>query len=150
MGGEGARAAVSPGGLCDAGLPGSLRQPRPALPIWRTITEPLLSAGRAERRAYAEEQLARVGLDAGRLDARPGELSGGQCQRVAVLRALAAEPGLLVADEPASRQDVITGAALGELFAGAGTAVLVVSHDEAWLSRVASRVLTMTADRLQE
>ena len=77
---------------------------------------------------------------------RPGELSGGQCQRVAILRALIAEPALIVADEPTARQDVITAAAMSEMLSEAserGTAIVVVSHDSTWLDTIAHGTLPM-------
>ena len=125
----------------------------PHWPIWRTLTEPLTAPGRgrpsrAERRGIAEHWLGQARL--GHLDptARPGQLSGGQCQRIAILRALIAEPALIVADEPTARQDVITAAAMSELLTGAserGTAIVVVSHHTAWLDTLAHRTIRLTA-----
>jgi peptide/nickel transport system ATP-binding protein len=128
----------------------------PRWPIWRTLTEPLTAPGRsrpADLRGIAEDWLQRARL--GHLDptARPGHLSGGQCQRIALLRALIAEPALVVADEPTARQDVITAAAMTELLTEAsrhGTAIVVVSHDTTWLHTLAHRSHRMpspTADR---
>lgn len=123
----------------------------PRWPIWRTLTEPLTVRGRSGRRpdqlrATAERWLEQARL--GHVDpmSRPGELSGGQCQRVAILRALIAEPALIVADEPTARQDVITAAAMSEMLTGAsegGTAIVVVSHDRTWLDTIAHRTLPM-------
>jgi peptide/nickel transport system ATP-binding protein len=123
----------------------------PRWPIWRTLTEPLTAPGRdqprpARLRATAEHWLDQARL--GHLDptTRPGQLSGGQCQRIAILRALIAEPALVVADEPTARQDVITAAAMSELLAQTatqGTAIVVVSHDTTWLDSLAHRRLRM-------
>lgn len=96
----------------------------------------------------AGEWLARVGLADVSPEARPAELSGGQCQRVALARALAARPSLLVADEPTARQDVVTAATLGRLLrqvADHGPAVVVASHDTAWLVTVCDRVLPLAS-----
>jgi peptide/nickel transport system ATP-binding protein len=125
-------------------------------PLWRTITEPLTVTqrlGTTERQAIARDQLARVGLgyvDENRL---PGQLSAGQCQRVAILRALVARPGLVVADEPTAMLDVTTAAGITRLLREAsrtGAAVLVVSHDLNRLGVLADRVLRMEGGRLSE
>lgn len=118
-------------------------------PIWRSITEPLTARerpprGRAELREIAREWLAKVNLAGIDPDARPVRLSGGQCQRVAILRALVAEPALIVADEPTARQDVVTAAAISELLchaADSGTAIIIVSHDTEWLDGISDRTM---------
>jgi peptide/nickel transport system ATP-binding protein len=134
----------------------------PRWPIWRLITEPLTAPGRGkllagrrritperdkppsdQRRVIAQRWLDQARLGHLDLNTRPGQLSGGQCQRVAVLRALVAEPALIIADEPTARQDVITAAAMSELLVTAarrGTALVVVSHDTAWLGTLAHRI----------
>ncbi len=123
----------------------------PRWPIWRILAEPI---GRFDRRTAsiaAAAALAQVGLQRLDLDARPRELSGGECQRIAVLRALAARPALLVADEPTARQDLVTAAAVAQLFrqvADQGTAILVVSHNTAWLDSIADRSHRLTDGRL--
>jgi peptide/nickel transport system ATP-binding protein len=120
--------------------------------IWRSVTEPLMAAHRKkrptrrERRQIAREILAEVGLSEVNLDAKPFELSVGQCQRVSVARALVAEPKLLVADEPTSALDVSVSATILRLLARIaqkGTAIIVVSHDEPMLDSFCHRVLRM-------
>jgi peptide/nickel transport system ATP-binding protein len=121
-------------------------------PIWRSLTEPLTASHRAERpdeqrrRVIARERLAEVGLAHIDLEARPGELSVGQCQRIAIARALTAEPRLLIADEPTSALDASVAAAILRLLAGAaqnGTTIVIVSHDRPLLDVLCDRVLTM-------
>jgi peptide/nickel transport system ATP-binding protein len=149
------------------GRRGRARYPRPAYvmpvfqdphasldhrwPIWRSITEALAVRGidRAERRQVAERWIEDARLSNVSPDARPSELSGGQCQRVALIRALLAEPALIVADEPTARQDVITAAAMSTLLraaAAAGTAILVVSHHRRWLSTITDQLLDLESD----
>jgi peptide/nickel transport system ATP-binding protein len=124
----------------------------PRWPIWRTITEPLTAPGRprisaSQRRLLAAEGLAAVGLQGIDLDTHPGELSGGQCQRVSIIRALIGQPRLLVADEPTSALDPSVGAAILRLLRAAadrGTAMVVVSHDRNALAVLCDRVYEMT------
>ncbi|GAA1352015.1 ABC transporter ATP-binding protein [Falsarthrobacter nasiphocae] len=83
------------------------------------------------RRARAEQALDSVGLSH-RLDARPPTLSGGERQRVAIARALAAQPRVLLCDEPTGNLDTATASAVLELLlaqAGSGLAVVIVTHD---------------------
>lgn len=120
--------------------------------IWRSVTEPLMAKHRkkrfskAERREAARKIFAEVGLSEVNLDAKPFELSVGQCQRVSVARALVAEPKLLVADEPTSALDVSVSATILRLLARIaqkGTAIIIVSHDEPMLNSFCHRVLRM-------
>ncbi len=92
------------------------------------------------------ERLAEVGLERLDLEARPGELSVGQCQRVAIARALAAEPALIVADEPTSALDASHSMMILRLLAAVaerGVAVIIASHDTPLLNALCPRVLRM-------
>ncbi|MGI8640876.1 MAG: ATP-binding cassette domain-containing protein [Pyrinomonadaceae bacterium] len=126
--------------------------------IWRSVTEPLMAKHRKkflskfERREIARKILAEVGLSEINLDARPFELSVGQCQRVSIARAPVAEPALIVADEPTSALDVSVSATILQLLAQIakrGTAIVVVSHDEAMLKTLCHRVLKMRGGVLE-
>ncbi|MEU8761446.1 anchored repeat-type ABC transporter ATP-binding subunit [Streptomyces sp. NPDC048659] len=99
----------------------------------------------ARDRAAAARALERAGLT--ELRRRPiGELSGGQRQRVLVARALAAEPRLLLLDEPFTGVDVPTQELLGELFgrlAAEGCGLLMTTHDLAAAARSCSRIVLL-------
>jgi putative ABC transport system ATP-binding protein len=97
-----------------------------------------------ERFERARRNLALVGLD-GKADQLPAELSGGEQQRVAIARALAADPQLIVGDEPTGNLDTVTAAEMFELFKrlnGEGKTVLYVTHDLE-LAKRANRVVSI-------
>jgi lipoprotein-releasing system ATP-binding protein len=116
------------------------------------VMMPLLIAGEGEDRARsrAEELLAAVGL-AGRMTHRPSQLSGGEQQRAAVARALAADPRVVLADEPSGNLDYHNSERLHELFAQLArdfeTALVVVTHNRLLAAR-ADRVLSLDGGRL--
>jgi putative ABC transport system ATP-binding protein len=103
----------------------------------------------AERKARVEAALNRVGLTA-RARQRPGSLSGGHQQLVAVARAITGRPAILLADEPTGNLDSKSGEALmqmfGELHAG-GATVCLATHDPRWVSQ-AQRHLYLFDGRL--
>ncbi|MBA3554661.1 MAG: ABC transporter ATP-binding protein [Gemmatimonadales bacterium] len=116
------------------------------------VMMPLLIAGEPETtaRSRAEELLASVGL-AGRMSHRPGALSGGEQQRAAVARALAADPLVVLADEPSGNLDHGNSERLHQLFARLSrefeTALVVVTHNRSLAAR-ADRVLSLENGRL--
>ena len=110
----------------------------------------ILGRSRAEATARAGELLDCLGLGA-RLDHRPSQLSGGEQQRVAVARALANKPAVVLADEPTGNLDEATAdKVLGQLLAlvrDEGSAALIATHNER-LARVMDRVVRLTDGHL--
>ena len=106
----------------------------------------------SRRLKRAEELLTSVGL-ADHLDKLPAQLSGGQRQRVSVARALAADPGLVLADEPTAALDRVSGhevvQLLRDLAKSRGVPILLVTHDPRILD-VADRIVAMEDGRIIE
>jgi molybdate transport system ATP-binding protein len=115
----------------------------PHLSAWQNVAYPLRGLGRAERRDRAVALLDRFGL-AELADARPDTLSGGERQRVAVARALAREPEVLLLDEPLSALDARTRAAaareLGGVLRDSEAPTLLVTHDFTEAAQLGDRV----------
>jgi molybdate transport system ATP-binding protein len=102
------------------------------LAVWQNVAYGMDGVSRSERRRRANELLARFGIEQ-LADARPRALSGGERQRVAVARALARRPEVLLLDEPLSALDARTraraGRELAAILRSAGVPALLVTHD---------------------
>jgi peptide/nickel transport system ATP-binding protein len=129
----------------------------PHLSARSTVTEAARVTGQSKRREADEraaELLDAVGIGAHMAARRPGALSGGQCQRVSIARALAAGPSILFADEPTSALDLSVQAQiinlLLELTKDRGLGLVLVSHDMAVIRHVTERVLVMRHGRIVE
>ena len=131
----------------------------PLYTIGRQLTETIsthLDLGERAARARALELLSEVGIPAAerRIDSYPHEFSGGMRQRVVIALALAANPRLLIADEPTTALDVSIQAQiialLKRLCREHGTAVMLVTHDMGVIAETADRVAVMYAGRIAE
>ncbi len=129
----------------------------PRLRIGEIIAEPLRLQGQlsqAQLRENVETLLRRVGLNAQLAGLYPGSLSGGQAQRAAIARALAASPDIIVLDEPTSSLDVSTQAMLlnllKDLAAAQALSYILISHDFAVVSYMAGRIAVMHEGRIVE
>lgn len=105
----------------------------PRLTALDNVAMPLIYAGvkKQERKQTAQSILERVGLE-DRILHRPNEMSGGECQRVAIARSLVNNPKVIFADEPTGNLDSRTGAEIMELFdslVAEGNTVVMVTHD---------------------
>lgn len=125
----------------------------PVLTASENVEFPLLfhrDLGSGDRRRRVLDALERVGL-ASRKDRRPGEMSGGERQRVAVARALAAQPSIVLADEPTASLDHETGAAVINLMHALnrerGTTFLYATHDPELIG-LADRVVRLRDGRV--
>jgi putative ABC transport system ATP-binding protein len=118
----------------------------PPLTVLENVALPLVISGVREAEAHdrAYDALRALGID--QLAAKlPEEISGGQSQRVAVARVLAAAPPLILADEPTGQLDQVASAHVLDVLLGAadqlGAALVVATHDPAVVQRLSTRWL---------
>ena len=118
-----------------------------SLPIWENVTFRLRQRQRlskTESRAIAAETITHLGLAAHVIDQYPAELSGGMQKRVALARAIADKPEVLLFDEPTSGLDPITGGVIDRLIIDSvrrlGATAITISHDMASVRRIADKV----------
>ncbi len=129
----------------------------PKMTVAETLAEPL-RVHRLCPRAEIPERVARllheVGMEQELAGRKPHQLSGGQCQRVGIARALAMEPELLLADEPTSALDVTIQAQILNLLLhlrhSRGLTLLFISHDLAVVRHLCQRIAVMKRGRLVE
>jgi peptide/nickel transport system permease protein len=136
------------------------QDPGAALDQRQTVGDALAEAAllggvreRATQREIAAALLTSVGLDPALGTRKPWQLSGGQCQRVVIARALSAHPALLVLDEPLSALDVSVRAQLLSLLGAlkeSGTAMVLISHDLSVVEQLVDRVIVLLAGRVIE
>lgn len=126
-----------------------------SLPIWNNITFRLKqsqSLSRQQARDIAAEIVVQLGLEARVIDQYPAELSGGMQKRVALARAIADKPEILLFDEPTSGLDPITGGVIDNLILDSvrrlGATALTISHDMASVRRIADQVAMIHKGRV--
>jgi len=121
------------------------------------VSQPLRIQGlgsKSEQRQRAIELLKKVGIGPELFDRHPYELSGGQCQRVSIARALITDPPLLICDEPVSALDVSVQAQilnlLQDLKEELNLSIVFVSHDLGVVRNISDRVLVMYLGKIVE
>lgn len=137
------------------------QDPLTSLNPLRTIGDQLVETIQAhlplsidEARRKAEKGLDEVGIDSQRFNAYPHEFSGGMRQRVVIALALAAEPELIIADEPTTALDVSVQAQVLELLRNLcrerNASVILITHDMGVIAETTDRVAVLYAGRLAE
>ncbi len=126
-----------------------------SLRVWENVAFGLIarhSVRRAQARARAAEVLAQVGLDPSVGDLAPAELSGGMQKRVALARAIAAQPRILFFDEPTTGLDPIMGAVIDGLIVDCvkklGSTAIAITHDMASARRIGDQAAMLFEGRL--
>jgi oligopeptide/dipeptide ABC transporter ATP-binding protein len=130
----------------------------PRMTAGEIVGEPLQihrpDLNRTARGMAVSEALARVRLDPALATRYPHELSGGQCQRIGIARAMVLQPRLLICDEPVSALDVTVQeqivTLLAELKRESGLAILFISHNLAVVRQLCERILVLYLGRMME
>ena len=122
----------------------------PVLSVWENIVLPVQLDGRRPDKAYLAQVVETLGL-AEKLDRLPGQLSGGQQQRVAIARALAAQPAILLADEPTGNLDSKTSQDVLSLMKVTGRrfaqTMVMITHNEE-IAQLADRIVRIEDGRI--
>ena len=122
----------------------------PVLNVWENIVLPVQLDGRRPDKAYLAQVVEALGL-AEKLDRLPGQLSGGQQQRVAIARALAAQPAILLADEPTGNLDSKTSQDVLSLMKVTGRrfaqTMVMITHNEE-IAQLADRIVRIEDGRI--
>ncbi|WP_418719420.1 ABC transporter ATP-binding protein [Candidatus Allofournierella merdipullorum] len=122
----------------------------PVLSVWENIVLPVQLDGRRPDKAYLDQVVEALGLSE-KLDRLPGQLSGGQQQRVAIARALAAQPAILLADEPTGNLDSKTSQDVLSLMKVTGRrfsqTMVMITHNEE-IAQQADRIVRIEDGRI--
>ena len=122
----------------------------PVLSVWENIVLPVQLDGRWPDKAYLAQVVEALGLSE-KLDRLPGQLSGGQQQRVAIARALAAQPAILLADEPTGNLDSKTSQDVLSLMKVTGRrfsqTMVMITHNEE-IAQLADRIVRIEDGRI--
>lgn len=126
-----------------------------SLPVWENVAFGLLAAGgmnRTDARRIAIDKLAQVGLANEAVDLYPAELSGGMQKRVALARAIAAEPEIVFFDEPTTGLDPIMADVINNLIVKTtrqmGATTLSITHDMVSARKIADRIAMLYQGRI--
>lgn len=125
----------------------------PNLNAFENVELPLIYRGlhKAERKRVVLEALRRVSLE-NRTHHRPSQMSGGQQQRVAIARAIAAEPPIILADEPTGNLDSNSGADVMDILFSlhkSGKTIILITHDER-IAKTAQRIIRISDGKIAE
>jgi ABC-type dipeptide/oligopeptide/nickel transport system ATPase subunit len=135
-----------------------MQEPRsafnPRLSLRRSVMEPLAARGMATDHARLEQLCDGLEITPTLLDRRPAQVSIGQAQRIGILRALIAQPPLVLFDEPLSALDAVTQKHTARLIADLqreeGFAAMIVTHDLGYAAAYSDDIAVLRAGRIEE